>query len=397
MFKRRDRILFVTLALILGSAEAPMAQAKLPGGVTSRLGKIEAYLKNVESRVRSGSSTNRNDLDRAIEMMGEIKKSYPESASHADVQAAEKRIAEVEGILAAALSGTLQAKTAAAESAAKDEQALVDWAKRLAEYKPDTKAGSKGFFGISTEDIDQLLAQKPNYEKAKVVYAEFLATGLDKDAHHELRQAEYDIKVGILNYEQSRDRIPEEAAAKLDEALAWMKANQADGKALALSADVKKRIDMLVEQSALLFPGSSRIRALITKKAELDKRMEEMDKTILEKRVMSPDVYKGKDAEELRGLAKTAALKESPGSTVLKVNITKADWQTESVVEWTDTTKTATQYRVTDSIYAQVAIKVKSDIFMYTVYIGKDTIGGKTRPTAVHVIYKDRLLEKNIR
>jgi hypothetical protein len=176
-----------------------------------------------------------------------------------------------------------------------------------------------------------------------------------------------------------------------------MKANQAAGKALALSADVKQRIDMLVEQSALLFPGSSRIRALTTKKAELDKRMEEMDKTILEKRVMSPDVYKGKDAEDLRSLAKTAALKESPGSSVLKVNITKADWQTESVVEWTDTTKTATQHRVTDSIYAQVAIKVKSDIFLYTVYIGKDTIGGKTRPTAVHVIFKDRLLEKNIR
>ena len=302
MSKRSERVLFVTLALILGSAEPLASQTKLPGGVTSRLGKIEAYLKNVESRLKGGS-TSRNDLDRAIELMGEIKKSYPETVSHPDVQAAEKRIAEVEAALAAALSGKTQAASAAAATAAGNEKVLVDWAKRLAEYKPDGRPGSKGLYGISTEDIDQLLAQKANYEKAKVVYAEFLATGLDKDAHHELRQAEYDIKVGILNYEQSRDRIPEEAARQLDEALAWMNARKAEGKAIALSSDVKKRIDMLVEQSALLFPGSSRIRTLVTKKADLDKRMEEMDASILEKRVMSSDAYKGPDAEEQIGRA----------------------------------------------------------------------------------------------
>lgn len=396
MSKCSFRILCVTLALILASIGPLAAQAKLPGGVVSRLGKIEAYLKSTEARIQNGS-TNRNDLDMAIELMKEIKKSYPETVSHPDVQAAEKRIAEVEEALAAALSGMAQTKAAAAAGAATDEKILVDWAKRLSEYKPDGRPGSKGLFGISTEEIDQLLAQKTNYENAKVVYAEFLSTGLDKDAHHELRQAEYDIKVGILNYERSRDRIPDEAAARLDEALAWMSARQAEGKALALSADVKKRIDVLVEQSSLLFPGSSRVRTLISKKAELDKRMEEMDKTILENRVMSPDVYKGKDAEELRSLARTAALKDAPGATVLKVNISKSDWQRESVVEWTDTTKTAVQYRVTDNIYAQVALKIKSDVFLYTVYIGKDTIGGKARPIAAHVMYKDRLLEKNIR
>ncbi|HRZ87963.1 MAG TPA: hypothetical protein P5117_00640, partial [Spirochaetia bacterium] len=199
MYKRAGRVLFGSLALILASAGLLSAQAKLPGGVTSRLGKIEAYLKSTEARIQNGS-TNRNDLDMAIELMKEIKKSYPETASHPDVQAAEKRIAEVEAALAAALSGKAQAKAASAASAAASEQALVDWARRLAEYKPDGRPGSKGLFGVPTEDIDQLLAQKPNYEKAKVVYAEFLASGLDKDAHPELRQAEYDIKVGIHNH-----------------------------------------------------------------------------------------------------------------------------------------------------------------------------------------------------
>ena len=396
MPKRLNCIVFILFVLMIVSVLPLAAQSKLPGGVTSRLGKIKAYLKSTESRIQSGS-TNRNDRDMAIELMKEIKKSYPETVSHPDVQAAERRIAEVEAAHAAALSGKAQTKAAAAAGVAADEQVLIVWARRLAEYKPDNRLGSKGLFGNPTEDVDQLLTQKLNYEQAKVLYAEFLASGLDKDAHHELRQSEHDIKVGILNYEQSRDRIPKEADAKLDEAPAWMNARQAEGKAIALSPDVKKRIDFLMEQSALLFPGSSRVRALISKKAELDKRMEEMDKTILETRLMSPDVYKGGDAEELRSLARTAALKEAPGAAVLKANITKAGWQTESVVEWTDTTKTAVQHRVTDVIYAQVAVKIRSEVFLYTVYIGKDTIGGKTRPTTAHVMYKDRLLEKNIR
>ncbi|PKL08670.1 MAG: hypothetical protein CVV51_07805 [Spirochaetae bacterium HGW-Spirochaetae-7] len=392
---RLDRFLFVTLALMLGSAGPIASQTKLPGGVVSRLTKIEGYLKNVETRLKSGS-INRNDFDRAVEMMGEIKKSYPESASHPDVQAAEKRIAEVSAALVAAESGKQQTQAAAASAAKASEQVLVDWARRLAAYKTDSNVGSKGFFG-ATGNIDQIISEKKNYEAAKTLYDEFLQTGINKDDHFELRQAEYDIRVAILNYEQSRDRIPEEAAKYLDEAIAWMKARQAEGKTVALSRDVQARVSLLVEQSNLLFPGSDLARILNSKKAGLDKSLEEADRTILENRVMAIDVYKKPDAEEVRRLIRSVVMKEAPAATIVKVNITRPDWQRESVIEWTDTTKTATQHRVTDSLYSQVAVKTGSEIFLFTVYINKDTIGGKTRPATGHVMYKDRLLEKNIR
>ena len=102
-----------------------------------------------------------------------------------------------------------QQKAAQASGAAgAEEKTLLDWAARLGAYKADSRPGAKGQFGIPTEDIDTLLAARPAYEEAKGLYAKFLDSGLDKDAHAQLRQAEYDIRVAILNYEGSRERVP---------------------------------------------------------------------------------------------------------------------------------------------------------------------------------------------
>ncbi|MBE3064989.1 MAG: hypothetical protein IMZ69_08220, partial [Spirochaetes bacterium] len=191
-------------------------------------------------------------------------------------------------------AGKKQKQAQAAGAAATEEQTLVDWAERLSAYKADSRPGSKGYFGIPTEDIEALLASRASYEEAKALYAEFLKSGLDKDAHHQLRQAEYDIRVAILNYESSQERVPQNAAEKLDAALKWM----AESKTVALAQGERKTIALLVENAARLFPGSERVKALSTKKAELDKRNEEVDKSILENRTMRPDQYKGQGQAE---------------------------------------------------------------------------------------------------
>jgi len=191
-------------------------------------------------------------------------------------------------------AGKKQKQAQAAGAAATEEQTLVDWAERLSAYKADSRPGSKGYFGIPTEDIEALLASRASYEESKALYAEFLTSGLDKDAHHQLRQAEYDIRVAILNYESSQERVPQNAAEKLDAALKWM----AESKTVALAQGERKTIALLVENAARLFPGSERVKALSTKKAELGKRNEEVDKSILENRTMRPDHYKGQDQAE---------------------------------------------------------------------------------------------------
>ena len=384
--------LLIMIGCLLLIATAAMAQDALPGGVTSRLKKINDFLTSVETRLKAGS-VNRNDLERAVETLAELKKGYAAFASRAEVAAAEKRIADVTRQVSDFEAGKKQKKDQAAAGAASKEKTLVDWAERLSAYKADSRPGSKGQFGIPTEDIEWLLASRAAYEEAKALYAEFLKSGLDKDAHHQLRQAVDDIRVAILNYESGQERVPQNAAEKLDAALKWM----AESKTVALDKGERKTIALLVENAARLFPGSERVKALNVKKAELDRRIEKVDTSILENRTMRPDQYKGPDAEQLKRLAQAIVLKEEKGASVLKVNITSAAWTTESVVEWTDTTRTALQHRSTDSVNAQVAVRVGADCFLYTVFLNKDRIGGRENPLTGHLMFRDRLLEKNIR
>jgi hypothetical protein len=387
---------FLVLLCMAMLAPAVAAEEKLPGGVTSRVKKINGYLSSVETRLKTGS-VDRNDLDRARDALEDIRKGYPTSMKHPDVVAAEKRITSVANLLDDFETGKQQKKAQGEGAAAAEEKTLVEWANRLSAYKADTRPGSKGYFGVPSGDVEGLLAAKGSYEEAKALYAEFFKTAIDKDAHQQLRQAEYDIKTSILNYEASRERVPEEAERKLDEALAWMVEQKAGGKGLSLGRDQQATIALLVENSARLFPGSTKTRSLIAKKADLDKRIEETDASILEARVMRIDKYSGKDAAELKKMAQAIVLKEHTGATTLKVNITSAAWETESAVEWTDTTHTALRYRATDSVIALVAVKAGADVFLYTVYLNKDKIDGKEQPMTGHVMYRDRLLEKNIR
>lgn len=389
----RAALVLLCLAILVPAAAA---QDKLPGGVTSRVKKINEYLNAVETRLKTGS-VDRNDLDRARDALEEIRKGYPDSMKHADVVAAEKRIAQVAKLLDDFEANKGQKAAQAQGAAAAQEKTLLDWARKLSAYKADTTPGSKGYFGVPSGEVEAMLAARGSYEEAKALYAEFLKTGIDKDSHPDLRQAEYDIRIAILNYEASQERVPAEAERRLDEALAWMAQQKAGGKGLSLGKDQQAAIALLVENAARLFPGSVKTKSLMAKKADLDRRIEEADASILEARLMRAEKYTGKDLPELKKMAQAVVAKEHAGATILKVNITSAAWETESALEWTDTTHTALRYRATDFVIAQVAVKAGADVFLYTVYLNKDKIDGREQPLTGHVMYRDRLLEKNIR
>lgn len=382
-------------ALLLVPADPIAAQTKLPGGVTSRLKKITGYLDKTVGRLKSGS-TSRNDLDRAIEALTEIKKSYPDAAGHADVAAAEKRIAEVEASLGNAAGAKEQAKADQAATAAASEQVLVGWADKLAAFKTDACDMAKGGFGLPTEDVDQLLKHRARYEEAKAALAEFLATGLNKDDHHALRQAEYDIRTAIVNYEESRARIPATAVQKVDEALAWFAGRTGDALKTNLDKSQYERIATLVENSNRLFPGTPEVEALNAKKGELDRKMEEADQSILKNRRMLPDQFAGPEAEELKAMARTIVEKATPGAKILRIHLTSPQWQQEAATEWTDTTRTALQHRVTEYVNAQVAVEQGEGALCYTLHLNKDTVSGAKKPLTGHIMHKDRLLRENI-
>lgn len=399
MFRRRSFFVglsvFLALGLLFAVVETVLAQGKLPGGVTSRLKKIEGFLKKTEERLAAGS-TSRNDFERAEEALAEIKKQYPDAASHGDVAAAEQRIQTVKAALDGKAAGKEQAKTAAAGKAASDEQTLVGWAQKLGAFKPDDKLGAKGLFGISTEDVDVMLACKPAYEEAKALLAEFMATGLNKDDHHELRQADYDIRTSMENYEGSCRRIPEKARQKVDEALKWFAGRSGATANINLDKGQAATIAKLIDSAHRLAPNAPETKTLLEKKAELDQKMEEADKTILQSRRMGEDKFKGGDAEALKAMARSVVEKHQPGAKILRVHLLSPSWNKEAAVEWTDTTNTALQHRVTESVNAQVAVEQGDQALIYTVYLNKDKVSGQEKALTGHVMFKDRALRQNI-
>lgn len=281
------------------------------------------------------------------------------------------------------------------------------WAKRLEEYKPSTQPGSKGEYGIPTMDVDKILATHKYYLEAKKLYDEFVATKIPPDAHWTLRQAEYDVRTGLRVYQQSIQNIVDEVATQIRQGQEWIASQRNKVKPLMHgSGRMEEFFQYMAAIRKLLPPTDERRAELEGLYAKLTADQEVVERAILKSRKMKPDAYKGGDAGTIKQLAAKILAEDTerryedakvkPAVKLLRTHITSPNWDTESAVEWTDTTKSALQYRVSKGVFVQVAAMVGDNCFVYTLYIHRDTIGGATGNLVGHVMHRDRFLRENI-
>jgi len=399
---RQLRLVFLFAAL----AAAMTAFAQLPSQVVSRLAKIDGFLVKVESALEKGRADH-NNLDRAKELLKEIKEGYPAHLGAEPVLAAARRIEKNEASIKALEQGKSDAKEAEKQKE-QDKDALAEsWAKRLDEYKYDTKEGSIGEYGTPTMDVDRILRTKVHYDAAKKLYEEFKAAGIDPDSHWMLRQADYDIKVSLQNYTQSIDNIYNEISANIKQAQTWI-AGQKSKTPLLIHGSGRME-DMGDQMRALrkLFPKEEpRLVEIEGVWAKLTADQEALEKTILKNRRMKPDAYKGSESATVKSLAAKIVKEDTerryaesqvrPALKVLRTHVTSSSWDTESAVEWTDSTKSALQYRVSKGLFVQVGAQVGENYFVYTLYVHRDTIGGASGGLTGHVMYRDKFLKENL-
>lgn len=388
-------LLFISCCLLLFFQVTAYAE-KLPGGVTSRLEKIDQYMSKVE-QASERNRVDRNNLECAQSTLNEIKTQYPANAKADEVRSAEERINK--GVAAIEKLEKAQAdekeKTVNKEKSA--ETIAEEWADKLAPYKAESKEGSKGNYGEPMSEATRIFALASQYQEAKKVYEEFLATGIDKDSHWKLREAEYNIKVALDNYESSSKRAIEEGAKQVKEAREWQTKQKPLPEPILLLADRMTALREAVAGVRLLLPAkSAQLKEINTDLAELEKVFVEVEVVVLKKRMMKPDLYKGADLATVKSLATSIVLKAEAKSKILRTHVINAGWTTESVKEWTDTTKTAEQLRVTKGINVQVALTINDGCFLYTLFINQDTIGGVKRPLTGHIMYKDKFLQQNL-
>ena len=116
-----------------------------------------------------------------------------------------------------------------------------------------------------------------------------------------------------------------------------------------------------------------------------------------ERTFMTSDQYKGSDLKSLHEKAEAIVKKDFSDAKVLRKTVISTDWKEERVLEFTDTTQTATRYRVTRSLTAQAGAKRGSDVFLYTLHIAKDQRSdGSWGELYGHIMFTDPMLESNI-
>jgi len=117
-----------------------------------------------------------------------------------------------------------------------------------------------------------------------------------------------------------------------------------------------------------------------------------------ERTYMRPDRYKGADSDDLRTKAAAIVLDKFTQAKKLRITLFAEQWKEESVLEWTDTTRSALRHRTTRSMTAQVAAKgTDGKVYLHSVHLASDrTSDGNWGPLYGHVMWSDWMAEKNV-
>lgn len=401
MGKCKLAILLVCLFAAIAAAGAP--QGNLPSTVTSRLKKIDTHMSRVESALQGGE-VDRNNLKWAEQVFGEIVQQYPQHLKAPEVVAAKDRIERAKQAIDK-IETEKKSEKEKEEQGAKNAEAIAEeWAAKLAVYEPDSTPGSKGDYGVPIGKVEDILARRAHYDEAKALYEEFKKTGIDKDSHWKLREAEYDIRVGIENYESSIERLFSETEAKVKQWAEWIAGQKTSKTPLTIGTLELIGLRERFENARKLFPDSfPRRKAMEATMEQLERDQAAVEAVVLKSRKMKADAYKGSDAAAIKSLAKSLVEKElgkqeyaGQKGQVLRVHIISTNWNRESALEWTDTTKSAVQYRVTLGMNVQVAAKSGSMCFLFTLFVHQDTISGSQSGLKGHVMFRDKFLESNL-
>lgn len=397
------RLVMCLLVLASMSAAVCQAQSGLPSTVISRLKKIDTHMASVEAALGAGE-IDRMNLRWAKQYFGEIEQQYPQHMNNPQVVAAKERIAKGE-LAIEKLEADRKSKKDKEEQGAKSAETLAEeWAAKLSAYKPDRTPGSKGDYGTPIGKVEDILARRAHYDEAKTLYEEFKKSGIDKDSHWKLRESEYDIRIGIQNYEQSLERLVSETEAKAKQWAEWIAGQKTSKTPLTIGTlELIGLRDRIEDYRKLVSDSDPRRKATEATMAQLESDQTAVEAVVLKSRKMKADAFKGAEATAIKSLAKSLVEKElgkqeyaGQKGQVLRVHIISTNWNRESAVEWTDTTKSAVQYRVTLGMNVQVAAKSGSMCFLFTLFVHKDTIAGAQSGLKGHVMFRDKFLEGNL-
>jgi hypothetical protein len=399
------------------SAAAPPAPkaatpgGKLPGGVTSRIRSIDESLARATATLRKeGVASNQWRRETAAACLAEarttladIERGYGAQipVDDPEMKAVRDRIAATEKESAALGDGLAAAddRKAAAEKQRQTQSAA--WLARLKPY--GDFYGERRLLVEPSSTAANLKGQLVFRDEAKALLDEFRQAGFPDGKTDELDTAAAKLLAALngfqANYERSLAQVmekPRNELTRLDQEMA----DKLKGSAAAPPLDndvigaLRRQADDLGD---VLPPGAAEVTELRARIADLEVKNAELRRRWVANTRMRNDVFAGGDAGALKARAGDLVRKTHGDATVLRTAIVKTDWAEERVTEWTDTTRTAIQYRVTRFLTAQVAARRSKEAFLYTLHIAQDRkTNGAWGETYGHIMFTDPMLEENV-
>ncbi|HOP48789.1 MAG TPA: hypothetical protein PK874_14120 [Desulfobacteraceae bacterium] len=366
------------------------------------IGSPEVRIGNLELTLKEANGT----MDRIFSSYGD-----KFNHDHPDVKLRQHNIAsfkaKIEGFKANyAAQKTQQAKSEGQKKAQSDE-----WLKKIRPYVTGT--GQSGYdenkylIGSGTANVDELVHRKKIYAQAKTLFEEYQKAEFPNGKTQELEFAEEELARSLKGFEegykQTLENFASEAGKEIDYAEEWLTKQEAESKGekkpLYLHGDIIQRIkNKIFALEASASGEDSRLQALNSRLADVEKRAEKLRSLGVERTVMTPDKFNGKENSSIKTKASEFLHKKHPDAKVLRTTIISEDWSEERLWEYTDTTKSAVRFRITQSVTAQIAGKSGKDVSLYTIHVARDKRSdGSWGQIYGHVMFTDPMLEKNVK
>lgn len=392
-------------------AEMKTGGVKLPGGVTSRIKKIDAELeKAVEVFRRPGPSstewrrtTAEGRLATAEDILTEIEQGYGAQipADAPQMQELRNRLAAVKREVVELGNEMAAAGSAKEVSQREKETQSAEWLDRLKPYLDFY--GEKRLLVEPTGNAANLTGQTIFLIEAEFILDQYGRTEFLQGRTEELESSVTQLAAAVKNFTANYQFSLEAALAgprqELQQWEDYLEKNLKNpGASLPVSNEV---LDSLARQAAdlgkLLPEGAEEVKELNSRRAKIEDRNRELRQRWVANTLMKEDLYRGADAGKLREEVGKIVRRDQGEVTLLRTAIIKENWTEERVIEWTDGTRTALRHRITRHLTAQTAARSGGETSLYTVHLSQDRkANGDWGSLSGHVIFTDPMLEENV-
>lgn len=405
---------------VLFSALMAQAQTPLPSNVAFKLQEIHRGVERAEKSFAAGVASEESKIAVAKAAVAEARAGLAEierryagkyPPDHPEIVAMQNRIQALEAQASGRAAAQTQTQTAATQQAAAAGAASSEWLVRLQPYA--VGQGQPGhdemnyLIPSATQETAEMQKRLGIFAAATAALAEYRRANLGALETDELRQVVANLDMAVRQFGEScvqyADMDLNEAGAKLNDLERFVR-NQdakiaAGESAMFFDRDALEQIQVILDRAAgLAKPDDARLVAGRNRFAALKQADARLRAARAADIRMRPDAYGAGDATDLKRLAEQIVSRAQPGIRILKTSVVSSDWRQESVVEWTDSTRTALRHRTTRSVTAEVAGRLNANTKLYTLDLSQDLLtGGGWAPLKGHVMFSDPMLEENLK